>query len=345
MHDAHFVLKVLSETFKGTSFRKTALMFKITHQTISKWVKQYGAQLHEVLAKREINQIKKKKTFDIEHINHISKLVNKNPFITRQEVIDSILATFDVKLTRNNITTIYKSLSFTRKKPKYLIVKNTKYLETLTQTRKTFVDEINKCAMNKIISIDECGFNKIFGNQRGLSPKGEHIYVPEKQLKTKNISTLMALTTCGVLHSHINEESTNSDIFIAFIKEIIEKLKKKRVKCGYTFLMDNVAFHKSKELKKIIKDSNNFLMYTPPYSPNNNPVEHLFSVIKHNYYKKNIEDGINVKTTPHGIIGNITQAINKAKNDNYKKYFTRALNYNYVAEETQLRDRLIVKNN
>ena len=44
--------------------------------------------------------------------------------------------------------------------------------------------------------------------------------------------------------------------------------------------MDNVSFHKSKRVAKIIEDSQNKILFIPPYSPDFNPIEEVFSKMK-----------------------------------------------------------------
>ena len=60
-------------------------------------------------------------------------------------------------------------------------------------------------------------------------------------------------------------------------------------------IMDNVSFHHSKIIKNYINSKNWNIIYTPPYSPNFNPIENIFSKIK-NYYRKykSIEDSFKI---------------------------------------------------
>jgi len=44
--------------------------------------------------------------------------------------------------------------------------------------------------------------------------------------------------------------------------------------------MDNASFHKSKEIRKLIEAAGCRLIYLPPYSPDFNPIEHVWHVIK-----------------------------------------------------------------
>ena len=45
-------------------------------------------------------------------------------------------------------------------------------------------------------------------------------------------------------------------------------------------IMDNARFHYGGDLQKIAKQYNIMLMYLPPYSPELNPIEQLWAVIK-----------------------------------------------------------------
>ena len=53
--------------------------------------------------------------------------------------------------------------------------------------------------------------------------------------------------------------------------------------------MDNVSFHKSKEVKEYISKTDNNILYVPPYSPQFNPIELVFSKMKHNYRKLSVK--------------------------------------------------------
>lgn len=45
-------------------------------------------------------------------------------------------------------------------------------------------------------------------------------------------------------------------------------------------VMDNAAFHKSKETERIITKTGAKLLFLPPYSPHLNPIEQTFGTIK-----------------------------------------------------------------
>ncbi len=95
-------------------------------------------------------------------------------------------------------------------------------------------------------------------------------------------SIIVAISNKKVIHYKILEnKNANKEIFIEFMKELTSKISNKII------LMDNVRFHKNDEIKKILKDSNNKELFIPPYSPEFNPIEEVFSLFK-SYLRKKI---------------------------------------------------------
>ena len=85
---------------------------------------------------------------------------------------------------------------------------------------------ITKENIDKIISIDEAGFNTIINEkQKGLSPKGTKINIPIKDKRIKNNSLLCALTTTSIIHHDIYDRHIDGTVFCEFIKNTIDKLE------------------------------------------------------------------------------------------------------------------------
>ena len=59
-------------------------------------------------------------------------------------------------------------------------------------------------------------------------------------------------------------------------------------------------------------------MFTPPYSPNLNPIENTFSIIKHQYYKDTKEESSN-SSTHKKVIKKIKKVIIDFPNTNTVK--------------------------
>jgi transposase len=68
----------------------------------------------------------------------------------------------------------------------------------------------------------------------------------------------------------------NKQIFETYIETQLAPTLSK----GDVVIMDNVAFHKSTRVEKIIKERGAWVLFLPPYSPDLNPIELAFSKLK-----------------------------------------------------------------
>ncbi len=348
-----YTLDIVFESYKIyneiLSYRKTASTLKdkykcsITRQIIMIWIKNINTNMKKIINKRALkldntnNKINDtSNNSDLKIINDINLLVSNNPFITRQMIINTINDKYKTKLTLNNVSKIFKRLNLTRKKPKYHVVKSLEYLDELIIKRQKFKNDISKIDFNKIISIDESAFNNLNNNNKGLSKKGKSINMPCNEKRVKNNSLICAISIDKIIHYEIHETSINSDIFYNFIYNLIKNNNLK----NYYFMIDNVRFHHCKKTLKLITDTNNNYIFTPPYSPNNNPIEVVFSIIK-NKFKKMKKENIIIKPL---IIISINKVKENEKEKSYKEIFIRSINYDYKDIEKELRDRLIIKN-
>lgn len=294
MYSYEIVLKAI-ELFKiYKSKKRVSKILGISRTTIIKWINKYYYKPTNLIKlinttfkpiEKKINIKNKNKIKD-----YIIQLYTLNPFYTRKQIQNLIFINFNLKLGFKKLRKIIASLNFTYKKAKYLTIKNKEYIEKLKKERIDFESKINLIDPNKIISIDECGFNSLYSsNLKGHSIKGTQINIPINEKKFKNNTLLMALSTSTIINHEIHLNKINNIIF----KNFIETTIKNNNLVGYVFLFDNVSFHKNSEMLNLIKKSNNNYMFTPPYSPNNNPIENMFGIIKHEFTKQIIDDIIN----------------------------------------------------
>lgn len=70
--------------------------------------------------------------------------------------------------------------------------------------------------------------------------------------------------------------AANGEIFLTFLEKCLCPV----LKPGHVVVMDNVGFHKVAGVDEIIKSTGAELIYLPPYSPELNPIEEMWSKIK-----------------------------------------------------------------
>jgi transposase len=83
---------------------------------------------------------------------------------------------------------------------------------------------------------------------------------------------------------------------------------------NHLIIIDNAGAHRKQEVKDVIRNGGNELLYTIPYTPKTNAIENWFSQLKH-YLKK---DGV---LSFDLLKQSVRNAIRKIKPENYVNYF------------------------
>jgi len=81
-------------------------------------------------------------------------------------------------------------------------------------------------------------------------------------------------------------------------------------------LLDNVSFHKTKEIQEMVNRYNKQLIFNVSYNPDTNPIENVFSVTK-NFVRKCTDNHTN-------LARNITRAFSKIKKIDLVNMFCRS---------------------
>jgi transposase len=137
--------------------------------------------------------------------------------------------------------------------------------------------------------------------------------MPINELKIKNTSLLMALSVFGIINYNTTLESIDTNIYFNFIDDTIKKLKKINPTTIFIFIFDNVSFHKDNRIYDLIINNGYKIYYIPPYSPNLNPIENTFGILKNEINNDILNDIVN-----NNFFNNYDKT-KKENNENIKK--------------------------
>ena len=68
----------------------------------------------------------------------------------------------------------------------------------------------------------------------------------------------------------------DTDLFNTYLGDVLLPV----LEPGQVLVMDNASFHKSEETKSLVEQFGCKLLFLPPYSPQLNPIEHTWAVLK-----------------------------------------------------------------
>ena len=92
----------------------------------------------------------------------------------------------------------------------------------------------------------------------------------------RSFTLLGAMTGSGLLATMTIEDSTDTDVFLAFLEQILCP----QLQPGQIVVMDNLSAHKAPAVREKIEATGASLLYLPPYSPDLNPIEKCWAKIK-----------------------------------------------------------------
>lgn len=87
---------------------------------------------------------------------------------------------------------------------------------------------------------------------------------------------LSSIRSDGHTESIVFKGALNNEIF----KSYVEKVLAPSLRPGDIVVMDNLSAHKSQKVEEIINSCHADLRFLPPYSPDLNPIEKMWSKVK-----------------------------------------------------------------
>ncbi len=142
--------------------------------------------------------------------------------------------------------------------------------------RLAFWEQISNIAPENLIFIDEMGV--LLGLQRdyGRSPQAERLYALKPFYRGSRVTVVGAITQNSILAMKTLGMSMTGDDFKVFVQEeLVPKLWP-----GAMVVMDNLAAHKVSGVQELIESKGAGVIYSAPYSPEFNPIEHLWWELK-----------------------------------------------------------------
>ncbi|QRV93328.1 DDE superfamily endonuclease [Ceratobasidium sp. AG-Ba] len=133
---------------------------------------------------------------------------------------------------------------------------------------------------DQLVFVDESHCNRYTTHRKfGWSPYGARSIRPDHFIRGVGYSMLPALSIDGILHLVIQDRPFKAPTFAAFISDLLLTMNPFPGP-NSVIIMDNAPIHKSDEVKEMIVARGCRYLYLPPYSPDLNPIEQAFAVIK-----------------------------------------------------------------
>ena len=144
----------------------------------------------------------------------------------------------------------------------------------------SFLAALPDAATREWLALDECGFVMNHAPMYGYSPKGARVVISRPGPRGQRYSLVLCISPSGVVAWELVKGGLKGPHFLSFLQSLPERT---------TLCMDNASIHHaSKQLRKqklptVLEAASarrQTLAYLPAYSPQLNPTELCFNVIR-----------------------------------------------------------------
>lgn len=206
------------------------------------------------------------------------RIIGENTGIYLSEIQAKLQLRFGVKVSAATICRTLKFMGCTRQVTQHVA------LQRSDECRARFMAEVSVYDVSMLIWIDESGCDKrnsvrkrAYGI-RGITPKDHRLLV-----RGTRFSAIPVISTDGVHDVYLCEGNVNGEIFAEFVQHYLYGFVQpfNWVNKHSVIIMDNASIHHVDEVVDIIENQLKArLLFLPPYSPDLNPAEEVFSKVK-----------------------------------------------------------------
>ena len=129
---------------------------------------------------------------------------------------------------------------------------------------------------DRLVFIDETWASTAMTRPRGRAAAGKRLIAAVPHGHWKTTTFVAALRTTGLTAPAVFDGAINGESFLAYVEQVLVPT----LRPGDVVVMDNLGSHKVVGVPEAIAAAGCFLTYLPPYSPDFNPIENLFSKFK-----------------------------------------------------------------
>ncbi|CEJ05593.1 hypothetical protein RMCBS344292_19531 [Rhizopus microsporus] len=301
-------------------------------RTAQKWAKQYEKDPDSIFEKRR--KTGRPRILHDEHKKAILKCIDENPSIVLDEVMKKLKQMFtELKVSKTTLFDFVKqhcnlSLKKARLQPK------DRNSEEKIQERLDWIRKWEKADMDftrNCVFLDESAFHISLKRSMAWSKKGTPAVVTVLKTRATTTTILGAISAEGLIKCSLRlpqppsnkkrkrgdgiervSKGTVTGHYVSFLKATMDEMDQYPHMKGHYLVMDNAPIHTSEDIAKYVESRGYRCVYLPPYSPELNPIEQFWSVVKSKVKRNKFLE----KET---LMARITEASNGLKLSDFKR--------------------------
>ena len=279
---SHTVDKIIHEVMVNKlSHGEAAVKFKVKCALVSKLVRAYKKDCGFVQAIRDREQSRlTKSTRVVDAVNEILA-TRKNLWRTAQ-VVEHIQSKYDCQVKPHYVSFILRNcLKMRYRKVKRVPFQgNSERCMILRQQFGAFMLDV-LVSGKRVINVDETWINESDFRKMKWRQRNQTNSLPIHAVSPR-LSCIVAIDTDGRVYFALTQVNTDSDIFMLFMKRLMDKLtsEDRSWRTNTVLLIDGAPYHRSDTVRDFLRKSKAKVVLSAPYSYEAAPVELFFSMLK-----------------------------------------------------------------
>ena len=124
--------------------------------------------------------------------------------------------------------------------------------------------------------LDESGTKSNLTRRRGRAPVGQRLVAKVPHGHWQSSTIISAIRLSGPFAPAVFDGPADTDTFRAYVEQVLAP----NLRPGEIVVMDNLSAHKAPGIESAIQAVGASVLYLPPYSPDFNPIEAMWSKVK-----------------------------------------------------------------
>ncbi|WP_407121300.1 IS630 family transposase [Bradyrhizobium sp. STM 3561] len=261
--------RVVAAIEGGMSRNQAAKQFGVAISTAISWMKRV-----DETGSVEPGQIGgyKPKAISGEHAVWLSQRIKDGDFTIRGLVAE--LAGCGLKVDYHSVWDFVHAEKFSFKKS---VAAGERDRPEVARRRAQWAKYQDRVKAERLVFIDETWTKTDMAPLRGWAPRGSRLHTKVPHGRWKTMTFLAALR-----HDRIDAPwFIEGPIDGVSFRTYVEKVLLPTLQPGDIVVLDNLGSHKSKVVRQLIRSDGAKLFFLPKYSPDLNPIEQVFSKLKH----------------------------------------------------------------
>ena len=146
----------------------------------------------------------------------------------------------------------------------------------MAQKRAAWHQELAQIPVDKLVFLDESGVSSNLTRLRGRALRNQRLVARVPHGHWQSNTVIAAIRLSGVCSPAVFNTATDAEVFQVYVEQTLLP----ELRPGDVVIMDNLPAHKVKSVRATIEQAGVAVRFLPPYSPDFNPIENMWSKAK-----------------------------------------------------------------